>query len=84
MNSPPPVFVFLRLKGAMEREKENEKESGVIKDSPDSPEPFNKKPRLSLEDLQPQEKSKGILSINNINPACLLSPHRRHAPVPWK
>ncbi|MCJ8743419.1 hypothetical protein PDJAM_G00093740 [Pangasius djambal] len=52
-----------RLKGAMEREKENESESGVIKDSPDSPEPFNKKPRLTLEDLQPQEKSKGPVSL---------------------
>lgn len=52
-------FCVFRLKGVMEREKENESESGVIKDSPDSPEPFNKKPRLTLEDLQPQEKSKG-------------------------
>ncbi|KAK3517407.1 hypothetical protein QTP70_009200 [Hemibagrus guttatus] len=52
-----------RLKGVMEREKENESESGVIKDSPDSPEPFNKKPRLTLEDLQPQEKSKGPVSL---------------------
>ncbi|KAF5888730.1 protein asunder [Clarias magur] len=52
-----------RQKGAMEREKENESDSGVIKDSPDSPEPFNKKPRLTLEDLQPQEKSKGPVSL---------------------
>ncbi|XP_027034983.1 integrator complex subunit 13 isoform X3 [Tachysurus fulvidraco] len=52
-----------RLKGAMEREKENESEAGVIKDSPDSPEPFNKKPRLTLEDLQPPEKSKGPVSL---------------------
>ncbi|KAI5624104.1 protein asunder-like isoform X1, partial [Silurus asotus] len=52
-----------RLKGKVEREKENESESGVIKDSPDSPEPFNKKPRLMLEDLQPQEKTKGPVSL---------------------
>lgn len=31
----------------------------MIKDSPDSPEPLNKKPRLSLEEDQPPERAKG-------------------------
>ncbi|KAK1789461.1 hypothetical protein P4O66_015376 [Electrophorus voltai] len=52
-----------RLKGAMEREKEDQSESEVIKDSPDSPEPFNKKPRLATEEIQPLEKSKGPVSL---------------------
>lgn len=66
-------FCVSRLKGATEREKENESESGVIKDSPDSPEPFNKKPRLTLEDLQPQEKSKGMSVVCGMNPAVLAA-----------
>lgn len=59
----------------MEREKENENESGVIKDSPDSPEPFNKKPRLTLEDLQPQEKSKGISLFCKLVTGAEVNPH---------
>lgn len=52
-----------RLKGALEREKEEPTESEVIKDSPDSPEPLVKKPRLMLEESQPQEKAKGPMSL---------------------
>ncbi|XP_008399159.1 integrator complex subunit 13 isoform X1 [Poecilia reticulata] len=51
-----------RLKGLLEKE---DQESEVIKDSPDSPEPLNKKPRLISEDVQPPERAKG--------PATLLS-----------
>lgn len=51
-----------RLKGALEREKE-EQESEVIKDSPDSPEPLNKKPRLASEEIQIPEKAKGPVSL---------------------
>ncbi|XP_062338844.1 integrator complex subunit 13 isoform X2 [Osmerus eperlanus] len=51
-----------RLKGSIEREKE-EQESEVIKDSPDSPEPLNKKPRITSEDIQPPEKPKGPVSL---------------------
>ena len=58
---PPPCSHFClitspRLKGALEKE---EQESEVIKDSPDSPEPLNKKPRLAIEEVQPSEKAKG-------------------------
>uniref|UniRef100_A0A8C5FQF3 Integrator complex subunit 13 n=1 Tax=Gadus morhua TaxID=8049 RepID=A0A8C5FQF3_GADMO len=49
-----------RLKGALEKE---EQESEVIKDSPDSPEPLNKKPRLAIEEVQPSEKAKGPVSL---------------------
>lgn len=31
----------------------------MIKDSPDSPEPLNKKPRLATEEVQPPERAKG-------------------------
>ncbi|XP_047245044.1 integrator complex subunit 13 [Girardinichthys multiradiatus] len=51
-----------RLKGLLEKD---DQESEVIKDSPDSPEPLNKKPRLIPEDVQPPERAKG--------PATLLS-----------
>lgn len=51
-----------RLK-SVEREKEDPTEAEVIKDSPDSPEPPNKKPRSSVEDLAPVEKSKGPMSL---------------------
>uniref|UniRef100_A0A3P8X7K6 Integrator complex subunit 13 n=1 Tax=Esox lucius TaxID=8010 RepID=A0A3P8X7K6_ESOLU len=50
-----------RLKGALDREKEEQVESEVIKDSPDSPEPLNKKPRL--EEIQLPEKAKGPVSL---------------------
>ncbi len=43
----------------MEREKDEQSECEIIKDSPDSPEPPNKKPRLATEEQQPPEKSKG-------------------------
>ncbi|XP_039999827.1 integrator complex subunit 13 [Xiphias gladius] len=49
-----------RLKGLMDKE---EQESEVIKDSPDSPEPLNKKPRLSTEEVQPPERAKGPVSL---------------------
>uniref|UniRef100_A0A667WZQ4 Integrator complex subunit 13 n=1 Tax=Myripristis murdjan TaxID=586833 RepID=A0A667WZQ4_9TELE len=40
-----------------------EQESEVIKDSPDSPEPLNKKPRLSTDEVQPPERAKGPVSL---------------------
>lgn len=46
----------------MEREKDEQAECEIIKDSPDSPEPLNKKPRLATEEQQPPEKSKGLQS----------------------
>ncbi|XP_061570784.1 integrator complex subunit 13 isoform X2 [Cololabis saira] len=49
-----------RLKGLLEKE---EPESEVIKDSPDSPEPLNKKPRLVQEEVQPPERAKGPVSL---------------------
>ncbi|XP_047431258.1 integrator complex subunit 13 isoform X2 [Mugil cephalus] len=49
-----------RLKGLLDKE---EQESEVIKDSPDSPEPLNKKPRLSTEEVQPPERAKGPVSL---------------------
>lgn len=50
------VVLTLRLKGLLDKE---EQESEVIKDSPDSPEPLNKKPRVSAEEDQPPERAKG-------------------------
>ncbi|XP_030070738.1 integrator complex subunit 13 isoform X1 [Microcaecilia unicolor] len=52
-----------RLKGTTDREKEELVEEEVIKDSPDSPEPPNKKPLVSMEELAPVEKSKGPMSL---------------------
>uniref|UniRef100_A0AAX7SDJ4 Integrator complex subunit 13 n=1 Tax=Astatotilapia calliptera TaxID=8154 RepID=A0AAX7SDJ4_ASTCA len=49
-----------RLKGLMDKD---EQESEVIKDSPDSPEPLNKKPRLTSEEIQPPERTKGPVSL---------------------
>ncbi|XP_034528966.1 integrator complex subunit 13 isoform X2 [Notolabrus celidotus] len=49
-----------RLKGLLDKE---DQESEVIKDSPDSPEPLVKKPRLSTEDVQPPERAKGPVSL---------------------
>ncbi|XP_029016608.1 integrator complex subunit 13 isoform X2 [Betta splendens] len=49
-----------RLKGLIDKE---DQESEVIKDSPDSPEPLNKKPRLSTEEVQPPERAKGPVSL---------------------
>ncbi|CAK6970711.1 integrator complex subunit 13 [Scomber scombrus] len=49
-----------RLKGVPDKE---DQESEVIKDSPDSPEPLNKKPRLSTEEVQPPERAKGPVSL---------------------
>ncbi|XP_029969438.1 LOW QUALITY PROTEIN: integrator complex subunit 13 [Salarias fasciatus] len=48
-----------KLKGLLEKEEESE----VIKDSPDSPEPLNKKPRLNSDDLQPPDRAKGPVSL---------------------
>lgn len=51
------MFWFpLRLKGLLDKE---DQEPEVIKDSPDSPEPLNKKPRLSREEDQPPDRAKG-------------------------
>ncbi|GCB60250.1 hypothetical protein scyTo_0009142 [Scyliorhinus torazame] len=63
-----------RLKGTLEREKEELVEAEIIKDSPDSPEPLNKKPRVSIGEIQPLEKVKGPVSLltmwtNRINTA---------------
>ncbi|XP_042367184.1 integrator complex subunit 13 [Plectropomus leopardus] len=49
-----------RLKVLLDKE---EPESEVIKDSPDSPEPLNKKPRLCTEEVQPPERVKGPVSL---------------------
>ncbi|XP_034718822.1 integrator complex subunit 13 isoform X1 [Etheostoma cragini] len=49
-----------RLKGLLDKE---EQEPEVIKDSPDSPEPLNKKPRLCTEEVQPPERAKGPVSL---------------------
>uniref|UniRef100_A0A669DFE2 Integrator complex subunit 13 n=1 Tax=Oreochromis niloticus TaxID=8128 RepID=A0A669DFE2_ORENI len=49
-----------RSVGLMDKD---EQESEVIKDSPDSPEPLNKKPRLTSEEIQPPERSKGPVSL---------------------
>ncbi|XP_008313975.1 integrator complex subunit 13 [Cynoglossus semilaevis] len=49
-----------RLKSLLDKE---DQESEVIKDSPDSPEPLNKKPRLMAEETQPQERAKGPVSL---------------------
>lgn len=48
-----------------------DQDTEVIKDSPDSPEPLNKKPRLSPEEVQPLERAKGT-SIQHI----LLPPEK--------
>ncbi|XP_056878535.1 integrator complex subunit 13 isoform X3 [Takifugu flavidus] len=49
-----------RLKGLLDKE---DQESEVIKDSPDSPEPLNKKPRVSAEEDHPPERAKGPVSL---------------------
>ncbi|XP_008301165.1 integrator complex subunit 13 [Stegastes partitus] len=49
-----------RLKGLLDKE---DQEAEVIKDSPDSPEPLNKKPRLTTEEVQPPERAKGPVSL---------------------
>ncbi|KAG2460125.1 integrator complex subunit 13 [Polypterus senegalus] len=63
-----------RLKGILDREKEELAEAEIIKDSPDSPEPLNKKPRLAMEEIHPVDKAKGPVSLltlwtNRINAA---------------
>ncbi|XP_051029266.1 integrator complex subunit 13 isoform X2 [Phodopus roborovskii] len=63
-----------RLKGILERGKEELAEAEVIKDSPDSPEPPNKKPLVEMEETPHMEKSKGPMSLlslwsNRINTA---------------
>ncbi|XP_070804151.1 integrator complex subunit 13 isoform X3 [Pituophis catenifer annectens] len=63
-----------RLKGLLDREKEELAEAEVIKDSPDSPEPPNKKPLVAMDDLPGPEKNKGPISLlslwsNRINAA---------------
>uniref|UniRef100_A0A3P9I8I1 Integrator complex subunit 13 n=1 Tax=Oryzias latipes TaxID=8090 RepID=A0A3P9I8I1_ORYLA len=49
-----------RLKGLLEK---GEQDAEVIKDSPDSPEPLNKKPRLMVDEVQPPERAKGPVSL---------------------
>lgn len=49
-------FLNSRLKGLLEK---GEQDAEVIKDSPDSPEPLNKKPRLMVDEVQPPERAKG-------------------------
>uniref|UniRef100_A0A8C2YTW8 Integrator complex subunit 13 n=1 Tax=Chinchilla lanigera TaxID=34839 RepID=A0A8C2YTW8_CHILA len=63
-----------RLKGILEHGKEELAEAEIIKDSPDSPEPPNKKPLVELEETPQVEKSKGPVSLlslwcNRINTA---------------
>lgn len=63
-----------RLKGILERGKEELAEAEVIKDSPDSPEPPNKKPLVEMDETPHMEKSKGPVSLlslwsNRINTA---------------
>uniref|UniRef100_A0A8C2N6Z3 Integrator complex subunit 13 n=1 Tax=Capra hircus TaxID=9925 RepID=A0A8C2N6Z3_CAPHI len=63
-----------RLKGILERGKEELAEAEIIKDSPDSPEPPNKKPLVEMDETPPVEKSKGPVSLlslwsNRINTA---------------
>lgn len=48
-----------RLKGLLDREKEELAEAEVIKDSPDSPEPPNKKPLITMDEMPTVEKAKG-------------------------
>lgn len=43
----------------MDREKEELAEAEVIKDSPDSPEPPNKKPLITMDEMPTVEKAKG-------------------------
>ncbi|NP_001086192.1 integrator complex subunit 13 [Xenopus laevis] len=52
-----------RIKSVLDQEKEDLAEAEVIKDSPDSPEPPNKKPHIVIEDTGPAEKSKGPMSL---------------------
>ncbi|XP_061769272.1 integrator complex subunit 13 isoform X1 [Nerophis ophidion] len=49
-----------RVKSLQEKQ---DQESEVIKDSPDSPEPLNKKPRLTTDDVQPAEGAIGPVSL---------------------
>ncbi|XP_047405864.1 integrator complex subunit 13 isoform X3 [Sciurus carolinensis] len=63
-----------RLKGILERGKEELAEAEIIKDSPDSPEPPNKKPLIEMDETPQVEKSKGPVSLlslwsNRINTA---------------
>ncbi|XP_060114106.1 integrator complex subunit 13 isoform X1 [Heteronotia binoei] len=63
-----------RIKGLLDREKEELGEAEVIKDSPDSPEPPNKKPLITMGEITPIEKNKGPTSLlslwsNRINTA---------------
>uniref|UniRef100_A0A7M4EAA6 Integrator complex subunit 13 n=2 Tax=Longirostres TaxID=1298654 RepID=A0A7M4EAA6_CROPO len=63
-----------RLKGVLDREKEELAEAEIIKDSPDSPEPPNKKPLVTMDEMPPVEKAKGPMSLlslwsNRINTA---------------
>ncbi|XP_075458958.1 integrator complex subunit 13 isoform X2 [Ascaphus truei] len=51
------------VKSVIKREKEELSEAEIIKDSPDSPEPPNKKPHVAVEDVTPVEKSKGPMSL---------------------
>lgn len=50
---------MIRLKGLLDREKEELAEAEVIKDSPDSPEPPNKKPLITMDEMPTVEKAKG-------------------------
>ncbi|XP_028810432.1 integrator complex subunit 13 isoform X1 [Denticeps clupeoides] len=67
-----------RLKGPQEREKEEQTESEMIKDSPDSPEPLNKKPRLMSEEIQPPQKSKGPVSLLTMWTNRITATSRKH------
>lgn len=75
------------MKGLLDKD---DQESEVIKDSPDSPEPLNKKPRVSMEEDQPPERSKGnpppLLLCTFLTSSCdsIIKPpptHRRSTPT---
>lgn len=55
-----------RLKGILDREKEELAEAEVIKDSPDSPEPPNKKPLITMDEMPTVEKAKGKPELQQI------------------
>lgn len=62
----PFTSPWKRLKGLLDREKEELAEAEVIKDSPDSPEPPNKKPLITMDEMPAVEKAKGKPDCNRL------------------
>ncbi|KAM9823748.1 integrator complex subunit 13 [Neosynchiropus ocellatus] len=54
------ISVYSGVKTFLDKE---DPDSEVIKDSPDSPEPLNKKPRLTSQEVQPPDRIKGPVSL---------------------